>query len=519
MADTKITAETVKGAIRNAKAGCSYERTDPQCPGLQLRVRGGEVTWAVRARLFGKQRRWVVGDATTKPDVARDRAAEVRSWCHRGQNPERLVTEFQTGISIAHQVRVAGERPPPSWPWQNAVDKFLEHTLAVRSPETHDDYAGTLGGRKRQNPTERLAMVPELRRFAGRDVAGISREEIAECVADVFHRNESAGGHLKRVLGSMWTFLGDDSRRRHTSVPANLLLRLKTPEPARRLRGDPNVLFTGDKEDLRRDVPPSLAMGRALAIARSGGMKERAALSVQLLAGSLQRRRAVIGSHRNDFHLIGDWSDDNADIVWAIPPYMRKRSNKRRAHMNHEVVLIGWVARTARRLDILAYEQGYHFPAKSLGGRRTKNPYADSGFINHALQYMPGVDMSCHSWRRGFASHGQRELGFSLNDIKLVLDHSEGAPAGDVTAGHYALDPMIARKRVIMEKWLAWLELQVKAAIAADPSLLDREAVGKAIFCARYGDERWKKRVQRTRKHGVGVLDYPYAGKKKRKAA
>src|ERR1019366_3411120 len=122
-----------------------------------------------------------------------------------------------------------------------------------------------------------------------------------------------------------------------------------------------------------------------------------------------------------------DWSDDNADIVWAIPPYMRKRSNKRRAHMNHEVVLIGWVARTARRLDILAYEQGYHFPAKSLGGRRTKNPYADSGFINHALQYMPGVDMSCHSWRRGFASHGQRELGFSLNDIKLGLDHSWGA--------------------------------------------------------------------------------------------
>jgi hypothetical protein len=436
-----------------------------------------------------------------------------------GSKPERLVTEFQTGISIAHQVRVAGERPPPSWPWQNAVDKFLEHTLAVRSPETHDDYAGTLGGRKRQNPTERLAMVPELRRFAGHDVAGISREEIAECVADVFHRNESAGGHLKRVLGSMWTFLGDDSRRRHTSVPANLLLRLKTPEPARRLRGDPNVLFTGDKEDLRRDVPPPFAMGRALAIARSGGMKERAALSVQLLAGSLQRRRAVIGSHRNDFHLIGDWSDDNADIVWAIPPYMRKRSNKRRAHMNHEVVLIGWVARTARRLDILAYEQGYHFPAKSLGGRRTKNPYADSGFINHALQYMPGVDMSCHSWRRGVASHGQRELGFSLNDIKLVPDHSEGAPAGDVTAGHYALDPMIAKKRTIMKKWLAWLELQVEAAIAADSSLLDREAVGEAIFRARYSDERWKMRVERTRKHGVGVLDYPYAGKKKRKVA
>jgi DNA-binding transcriptional MerR regulator len=131
---------------------------------------------------------------------------------------------------------------------------------------------------------------------------------------------------------------------------------------------------------------------------------------------------------------------------------------------------------------------------------------------------MPGVDMSCHGWRRGFASHGQRELGFSLDDIKLILDHSEGAPTGDVTAGHYALDPMIAKKRRIMEKWLAWLELQVKAAIAADPSLLDREAVGKTIFRARYGSERWKKRVERTRKLGVGVLDYPYAGKKRRRS-
>jgi hypothetical protein len=78
---------------------------------------------------------------------------------------------------------------------------------------------------------------------------------------------------------------------------------------------------------------------------------------------------------------------------------------------------------------------------------------------------------------------------------------------------------MIAKKRGIMEKWLAWLELQVEAAIAADRSLLDREAVGEAIFRARYGAERWKNRVELTRKHGVGVLDYPYAGKKKRKVA
>jgi hypothetical protein len=70
--------------------------------------------------------------------------------------------------------------------------------------------------------------------------------------------------------------------------------------------------------------------GRAITITRSGGMKEPAALSVQPLAGSLQRRRAVIGNHRANFDLMGDWSEEDADIVWAIPPYMRKRSNTRR---------------------------------------------------------------------------------------------------------------------------------------------------------------------------------------------
>jgi len=66
MADTKLTAETVKAAVRDAEAGIEYEKTDPNCEGLQLRVRGGEVTFTVRARLFGNQRRWVIGDAKTR---------------------------------------------------------------------------------------------------------------------------------------------------------------------------------------------------------------------------------------------------------------------------------------------------------------------------------------------------------------------------------------------------------------------------------------------------------------------
>ena len=74
----KITAETVKTAVRDAKEGRQYDLTDPQFPGLQLRVRGEAVTWAVRARLFGTQRRWIVGGPEIKPDIARGRAGEVK---------------------------------------------------------------------------------------------------------------------------------------------------------------------------------------------------------------------------------------------------------------------------------------------------------------------------------------------------------------------------------------------------------------------------------------------------------
>jgi hypothetical protein len=257
----RITAETVKAAVRDAKEGGQYDLTDPQCPGLQLRVRGGAVTWAVRARLFGTQRRWIVGGPEIKPDIARDRAGEVKGWCRRDQDPKRLVTQFVTGISIAHQLRVSGERPPPSWCWQQAVDKFMEHIKDHRTTGTYDDYARTLGGKRRLDPAKRHAIVPELKRFAGRPVSAISREEIAECIAEVCKRAHRLGAHLKSVLGSMWSFLGDDAVRRETSVPANLLLRLRTPEKPNIVveQSPANIvsLFENDREDLRRDIPPS----------------------------------------------------------------------------------------------------------------------------------------------------------------------------------------------------------------------------------------------------------------------
>jgi integrase len=173
---------------------------------------------------------------------------------------------------------------------------------------------------------------------------------------------------------------------------------------------------------------------------------------------------------------------------------MRKRSNQRRAHLPHNIVLVSPTVQAVRRLDELAGDQGYYFPVRAGERKKAKNPHADPSFVNHALQFMPGVSMSCHAWRRGFASHGQRVLGLDLIEIKMILDHSEGAPAGDVTAGNYALDPLLARKREILLAWSAWLEERVKEAITADPGLLDAAALRDAIYRARYGEDRFNNR-------------------------
>lgn len=415
-------------------------------------------------------------------------------------DPEKLLIQFKTGIPIAHQVRVGGERSPKSWLWIKAVDAFLdEHVKKLRAGDTYDDYAKTLGGKMRLDPTKRHSRVPELSSFDARLVTTITREEIAECVATVCKRAHRQGEHLKSVLSSMWTFLGDDSRRKETSVEPNLLLRLKTPErptpPVVRTDAEVLPLFRNDAEDLRRDIPSPLAMGRAVAIARSGALREVPASAVLLLAGSLQRRRAVIGSHRGDFHRMEEGQE--ADIVWSIPPFMRKRSDSRRSDLHHNVMLVGETTKVIWRLHELAGKSSYFFPVRAPEGKKTKNHYADPSLINHALQYMPEVDMSCHAWRRGFASHGRRALGLTLSDVKLILDHAEDAPAGDVTAGSYALDPLLGRKREIMIAWSTWLETQVRGAMEADPGLRDVEALRDSIYLARYGKDRFVRRKAR----------------------
>ena len=83
-------------------------------------------------------------------------------------------------------------------------------------------------------------------------------------------------------------------------------------------------------------------------------------------------------------------------------------------------------------------------------------------------------------------------------EAKLILNHTEGV-VDDVTRGYYDLDPRIERKIKMMAWWANWLDEQCAAAIAADPMLLDKEALRKSCYIERYGQDCWDAKLAKVK--------------------
>jgi len=485
-----LTAATVKATIRDSRAGKRWAKADGLMPGLQLRAQPTGARWTVRARLHDKQRRWDIGgvcegdedvDGLACLTTARSRAMRVKEMCRKNLNPDSVVREFTTGISIIRQEAFAAKKEPPSWLYEKAKEEFLVHITAKKRADTHRDYNGKL-------------RTPELDRFNGRPVASITRNQILTAVAAIHGRGaETMAEGVLRVLKSMWTFLADGERQEQTSVVPNLLLRAKAPDRTRNEIGDPNRI---DEEAERGDAPPEIELGRALAIARAGVLPERIALGLQLLLASVQRRRAVIGANRWRFKTYAETPGEQA---WYVPPYFRKSGSKR-GNRSHLVPLVGWGAEAVRKLDLLSDgdNPGWLFPGRrprSGASEGIATGHADVGLLNDYLSAMPGVDFSPHFVRYAFSTYGERDLGFHKSEAKVILDHMEGTEPDDVTGKFYSSDPAIRRKREMMMLWAGWLDDWCAKAIAADPMLSDREALVEAIYRERYSEEQLARRI------------------------
>lgn len=492
--DSRITAATVEAAFRDARLGGSWEHPDPECPGLTLRVRGAKVSWTFRGpRLGGKNRRWYIGDHLVTPKDARQRAWAVRTRIGQGLDPSMMLTELVTGVAAAEQLDLRVENKP-SWEWSAAISTYLAAIATNVRAATVEDYRRTLEN------------TPEFSKFKGRKVCDILREEIEEAVEKV--RLRGVKTHHKKVLVETRRFfgwLGEGARRRQTSVPENFLLGAKAGAPMRDVPG---------RRVVNKGIPDALPIGRALVIARSGVFGTLPSLGIQLVLGSVSRRRGVVGIRVEDvrpYH-----AHDPKIFNWYQPPAFRKTADKIQSESAHQVPLVGWAADIITKLEKMLTEEqwkaGWLFPVARArrAGQTAKTPYMNEGALNKNMDAMPGVygHLSPHALRRAFGSYGKKVGGFADGEAKMLLDHLEGE-GGDVTRGHYDLDPRLERKVEMMMWWTNWLDEQCAAAVAADPSLLDKEALRQACYIERYGQARWDAKLEKARKLGIPIWQQP----------
>jgi hypothetical protein len=455
----------------------SYDLADGRVAGLELRVRPRSVRWSMRTALHGKRTRFDLGPAVEgsedvdglSVDGARSRAARVAEMARHGHNPATFLAATATGVSIETQRKIELARPKPSWSWEKAKKAFLDDVERTNREDTLRDYRGKL------RPSE-------LDCFNGRMVDTITRNEMAVAVAvAVVHARgkEAMADGMVRVIKRFFNWMAESVRQDETHVADGVMVKLKTPDATREEIGEEEF----DPEDEVGKVPPEIEIGRVLAIARLGCMPERVGLGIQLLTGTVQRRRAVTGASRWRFkNLI----DSNDEAVWFVPPFFRKSGTKR-GQRSHLVPVVGFAAHAQERLDRLSdFEgsKGWLFPAGATN--KSSRPHAEAGLFNDYLEAMPGVSWSPHDVRYAFATYGERDLGFAKGEGKLILDHMEGVDPKDVTSNFYSSDPGIARKRQMMRLWTDWCDEWTAKAIAEDSALLDADMIGAEIRRKRY---------------------------------
>lgn len=487
---TQITAKTLAKAFKDSERmneakppkgkndtrPTRYDLSDSRIAGLQLRVKPTGVRWSMRTRLHGEQRRYDLGPAIAgdedvdglSVDGARSRAARVAEMARHGQNPATYLAALATGVSMETRIRIEAERPKPSWSWEKAKQEFLAEVKRSNRLDTHRDYRGKL-------------QPAELARFDGRMVNTITRNEMAAAIAAVHSRGaEAMSAGMVRVIKRFWNWLAEAIRQDETSVADGVMIKLEAP-PRTRIEIGENAF---DPDDEIGDAPPEIEIGRALALARLGCVPERIGLGLELLIGTVQRRRAITGANRWRFRT---YPEANDECAWYVPPYFRKSGTKR-GRRSHLVPCVGFAAAAQERLDRLAdFEgsEGWLFPAGKTN--RSERPHAEAGLFNDYLSAMPGVSFSPHGARYAFATYGERDLGFKPGEGGIILDHLEGVEPNDVTGQFYSSDPQIARKRQMMRAWTEWCDEWAAKAISEDCALFDRELMAKEIKKRRYG--------------------------------
>lgn len=464
-----ISEAHVKTARKGLPPGAAAYDVNDGKTGLVLRVGRRQATWAWRTEKATKTIRLSFGSvdflsltqarklAGLAMEQVRDKNSQVDDEWVRGElvrmglaEPPPPEPKKETYAEIVARIE-ADER----WTFGEARDRFLDEVKRTRREATWVDY-------------RKMLTVPEMAPFERQRVWTIDVGAMARVVA-AMHRTgrERHAEHLASVIRPMWTFLALEENKHQSAVKPGAMKGLKPPERS----------LAEDKEEDDGPgsyVPPVAEVGLILAIARTGIMHPTVAAAVELTVFTTQRRRTIVCARRRDFFV------EDGVMVWRIPPAFRKTARKRGDNRTHDLPLAGAARAVVERMLAENKESRWLLPGLRPQKKGGKVGHVNESVLNHALRVMPGVVASPHDLRRAITTHGQEDLGFTLAEVKLILDHNEGHASDDVTESAYSRARRLSKKAAVLDPWREHVE--AAAALAVLP---DRETLHAAMTEAR----------------------------------
>ena len=251
----------------------------------------------------------------------------------------------------------------------------------------------------------------------------------------------------------MWEWMGDLMRQEKYGIVPGAMEALKAPEGTRAGQTRPVAIPDGaDSTHMRwlRDMPDK-------------GTQRRDRLAALLLVYSAQRREYVASAQRADFRVVDDTP------VWTIPPAHRntaEMSECRGVPSGSHVVLLPLAAWEIVQLAMAeAGDSEWLFPGVRPRRAGATVTHLNADNLTHLFREIPGRLATPHDIRRAFATTFADEREIDEEDVKRVLNHSEGSKSGDVTRRHYLFVRAIAKKMPTIEKWCVWADKQADESV------------------------------------------------------
>ena len=489
----------VENAVRDARAGKTYDQTDSACAGLTLRVGPRGAAWGYKAMSRGRIHRLAigpVGKASKGGAVSLDDARAVANAARRHlKEGAELTPDFLAAELVRLGLAEAVPVPPPVdpavvaeraraaaearlWTLAQAREAYLAEVKRVRRWDTWNDY-------------RKMTSVPELTFLDGERVCRITRQMLAEIVTDI-HRSgrERHAEHLASVLRPMWTFLQRDAVRRESGVVEDMR-QLRAPERSKGVRVRAN-----GKEPGGYTASP-MEVGFLLAACECEAFDFDVSLALTLMLITGQRRRPIASALIEDFV---PWVETEAWGIWSMAPAHRKTADRRGDKSRHAIPLPPYIWSTVQEQMAVAHAAGspYLFPQRRPGrANEAGDGYLSPSVMNHRLQDL-GIHASPHDYRRAMTNTLQAVFRFSRPDVKLLTDHNEGIGRGDTLELHYTDDDRLDLKRPAMQAWFDWCYArEVEAAERLPPV----EELRRMLTAAR--KKRTALGLGRTRTYGL----------------